>query len=393
MSSSQSSGALDRFRDHVMADEALQMTLARCDDPDTFLVAALEMAVGAGIALSADAFGQLRPDPIGLFLHAPAPCQGRSWPGRDWLPIQTVQLPDGGLAMDWVHFAGARLDEPFFALSARRAAERPFNLLFRYRMGLDDFIDAAPDDMKPPDGFIFHMSRCGSTLVSQMLATLPDTIAVSEPAPLDIMVRRAADGGDGARGLLALRAMVAALGQGRSDAGRFVLKLDSWQSMMLPLFRAAFPSVPWVFLYRDPVEVMVSLTLTPSVQFMANVPHHHGIDTQAGASAEEHIAAILELICTAAADRAGDDGLLINHSDLPGAIGSILAHFGIAPGEGEATAMALAALRDAKSPWREHVADSQAKQRAASPAVRAAVERYLAEPYRRLEGLRLARGS
>jgi hypothetical protein len=237
------------------------------------------------------------------------------------------------------------------------------------------------------------MSRCGSTLVSQMLAALPDTIAVSEPAPLDIIVRMAADGAGDSRGLSALRAMVAALGRAGSGGGRrFVLKLDSWQTLMLPVFRAAFPSVPWVFLYRDPVEVLVSLTLTPSVQFMANVPHHHGIDTQAGASVEEHVARILERICATAADRASDGGLLVNHSQLPGAIGPILAHFGIVPDEEGLAAIARTARRDAKSPWREHVADSQSKQSSASPAVRAAVERHLALPYRRLEALRLAQG-
>jgi hypothetical protein len=36
-----------------------------------------------------------------------------------------------------------------------------------------------------PDGFVFHMSRCGSTLVAQMLAVVPDHVVVSEAEPLD----------------------------------------------------------------------------------------------------------------------------------------------------------------------------------------------------------------
>ena len=183
--------ALDRFRAHVMADQEVQSALAKCEAPDRFVAAALDIARCAGIALEVDVFDAgLRPDPIGLFLHAPASQAGTSWPGRDWLPIQVVGVP-GGLAVDWVHFAGLPLADPFFATDARRAAALPFNRLFRYRTGLDDFIDSAPDDAPAPDGFIFHMSRCGSTLVSQMLAALPGVVALSEPAPLDIVLKLA----------------------------------------------------------------------------------------------------------------------------------------------------------------------------------------------------------
>jgi hypothetical protein len=52
--------------------------------------------------------------------------------------------------------------------------------------------------------------------------------------------------------------MVAALGQARAGETRLFLKLDCWHMRDLPLFRRAFPNTPWVFLYRDPVEVLVS---------------------------------------------------------------------------------------------------------------------------------------
>jgi hypothetical protein len=176
------------------------------------------------------------------------PQAGKSWPGRDWLPIQVVCLPGGGLAVDWVHFAGAPLDDPFFATDARRAAALPFNRLFRYRIGLDHLIEGALDDGPAPDGFIFHMSRCGSTLVSQMLAALPGVVALAEPAPLDIALKLAAEGvgaearggaPEAERGLAALRAMVAALGRRRSDDDRhLVFKLDSCRRCCFPCFAA-----------------------------------------------------------------------------------------------------------------------------------------------------------
>src|SRR5206468_1319466 len=40
-----------------------------------------------------------------------------------------------------------------------------------------------------PNGFIFHVSRCGSTLVSQMLAALAQNVVISEAPPIDAVVR------------------------------------------------------------------------------------------------------------------------------------------------------------------------------------------------------------
>ena len=90
------------------------------------------------------------------------------------------------------------------------------------------------------------------------------------------------------------------------------------------------------------------------------------------------------------ADQAGDGGLLVDYRELPGAIGSIMAHFGISATETGLSAMMETAVRDAKSPWREHVPDSETKQRTASPAVRDAAERHLAAPFGRLEALHRA---
>ena len=50
---------------------------------------------------------------------------------------------------------------------------------------MSDLLDqAAAEPGIDPTGFIFHLARCGSTLVSQMLAALPEHIVLSE-APAD----------------------------------------------------------------------------------------------------------------------------------------------------------------------------------------------------------------
>lgn len=372
------------------------MALARCDCAEGFAALACDFAAGDGDPLSPDFLRErLRPDPLGLSLFDPAPIGGPAWPGRDWLPIQVVEPAGAGLAVDWAHFAGAPLAAPFFGQAARRAALLPFNRLFRYRTGLRDFVAGARlDESLAPDGFIFHLSRCGSTLVSQMLAAIPGLVAVAEAAPLDVLVRAAAGAEKPERWSAAIRAMVAALGRRRGGESRYVLKLDFWQAMALPLFRRAFPDVPWIFLYRDPVEVLVSQMDEPGPETDPALmpPSLYGIDAGPDAPREDYCARLLGRVCGAAAEgMAKGGGLAVDHRDLPGAIAPILAHFGIRAGAADRAAMAEIARCDAKAPMRAFPGDAARKRERASAALRAAAETHAGEAWRRLEALSWAR--
>ena len=297
--------------------------------------------------------------------------------------------------VDWAHFGAAPLTEPFFEISLRRAMARPFNRMFRYRMALDDIADdGAIQQSLAPAGFIFHMSRCGSTLVSQMLAALPHNVTISEAAPIDAAVQLGFTAGlveDRQRRLLI--AMTAAFGRRRAgDERHYFVKLDSWHALALPLFRRAFPSVPWIFLYRDPVEVLVSQMRQRGAQTVPELvpPRLYGIDDADGMPAEEYCARVFGKICQAAIDGYGlGGGLLVNYRELPAATTTkILPHFGAACGEGERKIMMEAARYDAKAPSFEFADDSETKQRQASELIRTLAGRHLGGVYRQLEALR-----
>lgn len=383
--------ALDRLRACVMADEALAAELLHVREAERFAECAARCALARGIPLTAAAIASLiRPDPLGLARFTAATPYGSAWPPRPWLPIHVSAL-EGGTVVDWAHFGSTRLTEPFFEGSTRHAMSHPFNRVFRYRMTLADFLAGAPRLPEvAPSGFIFHMSRCGSTLVSQMLAAAARNIVVSEAAPIDVAVQlgRAAPHEPGDRQTAPLRAMIAAYGRKRSgDENRYFIKLDCWHALALPLFRRAFPEVPWVFLYRDPVEVMVSQMREPGAQLVPAIvpPSYYGIDGH-GMRDDVYCARALDQICSTAADRLGDGGLALNYRELPDALWTrILPHFGVAHDGGEREAMTLAAGRDAKSPHLTFAGDSDDKQRAAQPAIRACAELYLGATYRRLE--------
>jgi hypothetical protein len=217
-------------------------------------------------------------------------------------------------------------------------------------------------------------------------------VVLSEAAPLNAVTQRG-DLDDDAKVAL-LRAMVAALGQARNGESRLFLKLDCWHSRDLPLFRRAFPDTPWVFLYREPIEVMVSQTRRRGVQMVPSLvpPATFGVDLPNGVPNDDYCARVLAAVCEAAVRHYPvGGGRLVNYRQLPEALFTeILPHFGVTPSDVEASAMHAAAIRDAKAPEQAFTPDGQDKRQAATPALRAICERRLDTVYRRLEAMRAA---
>lgn len=170
---------------------------------------------------------------------------------QGWFPVALADDPPG---LWWRHLGSKRLSEPFFRDTL--VAQEPEQRLC-CRTELADL-----DTIKPglaPTALIFHTSRCGSTLFTQLLSTLPHCIVASEPPVIDSFLRfhRADPAASG--GTATLGGLVRALGQQREDEERhFFVKLDSWHIHDLPLFRQAFPATPFIFLYRQPDEILAS---------------------------------------------------------------------------------------------------------------------------------------
>lgn len=318
-------------------------------------------------------------------------------PPAGWLPV-AASWRDDALWVDWSHFGAAPLREPFFDDSVQRCLRQPFNRLFHYATPiarLPEWLEA--NRHLQPDGFIFHMSRCGSTLASQMLGALPDSIVVSEAGPIDTVVdigRIRPDLSDEEQ-VLWLRWMVCAFGQARrGDERRFVLKLDAWHTLDFQLFRRAFPTVPWIFLYRDPVEVLVSQMRQPGIHMVPALINAERFGLEPSVSwrtPATYRAQVLARICEPIARQDDlENGLLINYRQLPAAVTtSIMPHFGITADAHEQAILADAASRNAKTPGLTFAADSAAKQQEATAELRDLAEQWLGGHYRRLEAIRL----
>lgn len=161
-----------------------------------------------------------------------------------WMPIR-VSFRASMPVVDWCYMGDAAFTEPFFDQTVERRLRRPFPLLFRRETSMTAVETlAAERSLCEPAGFIFHSSRCGSTLVSQMLASIAATRVLSEPPPVDTVLRAPFSIDVAPETLVSwLRAMILVLGAAGSGAGdrRCVVKFDSWSAIDLPIVRQAFP--------------------------------------------------------------------------------------------------------------------------------------------------------
>jgi len=313
-----------------------------------------------------------------------------------WLPIRAYES-ESRLMLDCCWVGQRRLSEPFFDHTVEACLRLPFNRLFRRQLEISELVEIeACQPGLQPSGLIFHLSRCGSTLVAQMLAALPWAVVASEPSVIDGVIRQWQSRTATTEQILVtwLKAILGCLMRPRSggESAHFV-KLDPWHTVHLPLFQRAFPEAPCIFVYRDPVEVLVSLSREPGARLVPGAidPKLLDLDLEevmALDSADYH-ARVLRLICDAALEslRPGID-LLVNHDQLPRWVGSVLLRgLGFELSDQDLCKLEQRSLFRAKFGETVHTNDSERKRASATVEIKRAAERWLAEPHARFESL------
>ncbi|HZS47993.1 MAG TPA: sulfotransferase [Blastocatellia bacterium] len=301
--------------------------------------------------------------------------------------------------IDWCYAYDRRFTLPFFKDTVESLLQRPFNVLFRHQTSIEqltEFCETYPG--LRPTGFIFHMSRCGSTLISQMLATSSQNVVISEPEIVDAVFSSNASSRkfSNEQRVELLRCLIGALGQKRfSEEHRYFVKFDNWAVLDLPLIKQAFPDVPRIFLYRDPVPVMVSNLNEIAGKFLPSAvdPAILGLDYQSVFQMrfEEYLAICLNRFCQAGLDHLDDKTVLVNYRQLPDFVLTDLpAVFRSEFSAEEIEAMKKVSTLHAKRPSAPYTDDTKAKQSQASEFVRQMTEKWVMPVYQQLEAKRLA---
>lgn len=129
--------------------------------------------------------------------------------------------------------------------------------VFRSRDDLETALQRAPS--LEPAAFIFHSGRCGSTLLARLLETDGANRVFIEPNAL-LQFLETARSPDLQPLERHLDVVVRSHGVEPQPAERrLIIKLGSLAVCQVPSFRACFPNVPFIYLLRNPAEVVASL--------------------------------------------------------------------------------------------------------------------------------------
>jgi len=167
-----------------------------------------------------------------------------------YTPVLMQFIPEP--LVTWMDLRGVRFDEPFFRDTLDRVSkERPMAL-----SGLEQLRELDDRPTLAPSLFIFQVSRCGSTLLSQMLAAVSSNVVISEANVINHIL--SAPLAPAEKGEL-LRLVIRALGRDRQDDARhLIVKLSSWNVLSAEMIHRAFPDTPMIWLQRDPIQVVAS---------------------------------------------------------------------------------------------------------------------------------------
>jgi hypothetical protein len=311
---------------------------------------------------------------------------------KGWLPVDAVVV-EGRPGLLWMEMSGIELTEPFFQQTVERArrenrAERftEFDVLLQLEKQLDSV---------PPTGFIFHSSRCGSTLVANACRAVSNSIVLSEANAIDKLIARFITDADNpvkeSLYSVFLRGVVHALAQRRTgNEQHLFIKFACCSFAQLERIKRIWPNVPWLFLYRDPVETIVSnlrdippWLIDNDRRVLSSI-----IGDASEMSLEESCARTIRSLYSTAFKLANANSMLLNYKQLSvPVIASVLNFFNVSLSSEELERIARTSEVYSKeaSGTRAFVADVDAKQKLASDLVREMSARWACEPYRLLE--------
>ena len=178
---------------------------------------------------------------------------------KNWLPYKLVK-ESSAPTCEWLYVGEEPFLEPVFDQTINLRKHLPEN---RDRQEHVTSVSALFEwsqkiEAAEVAGFIFHISRCGSTMVSQLLSLRREHVVLPEVPFFDEVLRMPQTNGFENASLF--KAALKIYSQKRTGFEKKVfIKTDSWHIMFHKEIREQFPGVPFFLLYRTPAEVISSL--------------------------------------------------------------------------------------------------------------------------------------
>lgn len=308
---------------------------------------------------------------------------------KGWLP---AELKTNSPSVTWMEFGSVPLAQPFFEDSVVKL-RHGFPPAKELKTDIEAIL-ATASQLPPvtPDGLIFHVSRCGSTLVSNALRLGEGTVVVSEADSItNLLVPYAAptiayplDQWLPLQPKL-LQSVATIFGHYRTGRKeRLIIKFASWNIFASPVVRSIWPDVPCLILIRDPIEVMIS-NLTQSIGWMKFKTYPLDELPVTQMDEVEYCARIIGKLCEAGIQLSDGHARVLDYEHLnPSTIRDAAAFLGVQLPADDRLDRVLRV--DAKDPRQRRVfnEDRQQKQQMATESMRRAVLRWASEPYAQL---------
>jgi hypothetical protein len=322
-----------------------------------------------------------------------------------YLPIDLIISSEKG-CVTWANFADIQLVEPFFHDTVMKIeASEPG--LEKVKTDLAQVM-VSGRSLPPvvPKGLVFHISRCGSTLISNALRIAQRTIVIAEAQPLAavFLPRMQSTPMQGEYGTELRRMVLQSLANiygshSGSRPGRLIIKFASWNLLGIPLIRSLWPTVPCVIAIRDPVEVIVSHLATAAgwkaLKGQATVACKIFGFTLADRTVldmpiEEYYARILGRLYRAAAAAIDQNCRVCDYNDIgPQRLAKISEFFQTEVPEKGALERVLSLHAKDPTSTRLFNDDREVKQRSATDAVRTSVNRWARASFEELRALQM----
>jgi hypothetical protein len=245
-------------------------------------------------------------------------------PAENRVPFKLINT-GATLQCKWTNTRSKRFTEPFFDETyAKLRVLDPKNRSQPYISDLDEMHHQGQVlDAVTPAVIIFHVSRCGSTLVSQLFASSGRFIVLSEVPFFDKILSLPFSAANVEEAKIPGYFSSALNFYGRkrdTEEEHVVMKTDCWHIFFYKELRNLFPSTPFVLMYRSPDEVLHSNLKKPGWQTipelvdprifgLPGMPEHYQRDIYTATIIEKMLAKYLEVAQT------DGNSLLVNYSE------------------------------------------------------------------------------
>lgn len=200
----------------------------------------------------------------------------------NWIPYKLIEK-DNEVYFEWLYVSDIKFAEPFFDETVSKCKSHEYNSKMKKAVSSVENVIEWSQELEAVElkSLVFHVSRCGSTMLSQCLATSSENIMISEGPVFDQILRSDNFGLEKKAALL--KAVLKFLGQKRfPEQKNLILKLDAWHIFNAGYLRTVFPEIPFALLYRKPDEVLKSHQKLMGMHMVPNLipPAVFGISSQ-----------------------------------------------------------------------------------------------------------------